>query len=283
MPATVAQAVAWAARALGAGSARVEARFLVAGKLGIPAAELAFDGDRAVAPAAWAEVRGAVRRRLSGEPLAYVLGNAAFREIELVVDRRVLIPRPETERLVEAVIGLPVACTAPLLEIGTGSGAVVLSLLHEGRFRSAVATDVSAGALAVARTNAKALGLDRRVDLRLGDAYAPIAVTERFGLVVANPPYIAESEGPTLPPEVRDFEPPEALFSDDGLGLIRRLVRGAPAVLAAGGWLALEIGATQAAAVRAELVGAGLRRVRVLPDLAGRERIALARWGVPAS
>ncbi|HUG02146.1 MAG TPA: peptide chain release factor N(5)-glutamine methyltransferase [Longimicrobiales bacterium] len=274
---TVSEALELAAQRLGPEAGRAEARFLVAGVLGLAAGELALKGTGALAPAERGALARAIRRRRAGEPLAYVLGTAAFREIQLAVDPRVLIPRPETERLVEAVMGLPVGADAPVLEVGTGSGAIALSLLHERRFRSVVATDISARALEVARSNAAALGLQRRVDLRLGDTYDPVGPGERYELVVSNPPYIAEAERAALPPEVREFEPPAGLYAGDGLAMIRRLVRGAPAVLVPGGWLALEFGATQATAVRAELLDAGLREVRILPDLAGRDRIALGR------
>ncbi len=136
---------------------------------------------------------------------------------------------------------------------------------------------MSPDALQVARENAATLGLGRRVDLRLGDAYAPVAPHERFDLIVSNPPYVAAAEAPALAREVRDFEPHGALVSGDGLDLLRRLIAGAPAILKSGGWLALEIGATQAEPVRGGLLAAGLRDVGILRDLAGRDRIALAR------
>jgi release factor glutamine methyltransferase len=169
------------------------------------------------------------------------------------------------------------------LDIGTGSGAIGLSLLVEGPFGRVVATDVSEGALAVAASNAEALGLGGRLELRAGSVYEPIGEGERFHVIVANPPYVMESERAALMPEVRDHEPGAALFGGaDGLAVIREIVSGAPSRLHGGGLLALEVGPSQAVAVAELMRGAGLAGARVVPDLAGRDRIVLAtrpgRW-----
>lgn len=275
---------------LGTIDAGSEARFLVDGALAVlprrdrrpaPAREAATLLSEATVPPALtaaeeSAIGGALARRLAGEPLAYVLGTAAFRGLELSVDPAVLIPRPETEQLVDAVSDLPLGKDAAVLEIGVGSGAISLSLLAEGRFSRIVATDVSAPALRNAGGNATALGLAGRVDLRQGDLFAAIRPGERFDLIVSNPPYVADADRPSLPREVRDHEPGLALFAGDGLRVLRALIRGARGAMVPGGWLALEIGAGQASAVRTALDSAGFDSIRILRDLAGRNRIALA-------
>lgn len=257
--------------------ARAEARHLVRGVLGMSGADWLAGQSLELDSAAWRRLERALARRVAGEPLAYVLGNAAFRDLTLRVDRRVLIPRPETEMLVDAVIDLPAPRSARALEIGVGSGAIALSLLHDGRFERMIGTDISGGALRVARANAAALGLEGRLELRRGDAYAPVRGDGRFDVVVSNPPYVADAERDGLPREVRDHEPPRALYAGDGLRVIRALVCGAPAILAPGGALVLEVGSAQGEAVRRMFVAAGLRGVRVLPDLSGRDRIVRGR------
>jgi release factor glutamine methyltransferase len=274
---TVRDALRDASSALAEIGAAAEARHLVAGVLGTTAGRLHPGGDAPLDPDAAIALALALARRLAGEPLAYVLGSAEFREITLAVDPRVLIPRPETEYLVDVVAGLPVASDARVLEVGVGSGAIALSLLHEGHFARVVGTDVSPAALEVARLNASALGLLARLELRPGRTYAPVAAGERFDLIVSNPPYVADSERAALPSEVREHEPAEALFAADGMGVIRALIRGAPPILASGGWLALEIGASQREDVLRVLREAGLEDARVLTDLAGRDRVAVAR------
>lgn len=274
---TVGRVIREVAARLAARHAAHEARFLVSGVLGLRTVDFGARSSRAVDQEGLRRVGDSVERRLAGEPLAYILGNAAFRELELSVDGRVLIPRPETELVVEQVMKLPVPAAGRVLEVGTGSGAIALSLLHEGRFQRVVATDLSAAALEVAAANAGALGLAERVDFRLGGAYDPVGSGETFDVVVSNPPYVAESERGFLPAEVERWEPATALFAGDGLAVIGRLVAGAGSVLAPGGWLVLEIGADQGVAARGACVAAGLRGVRVVPDLAGRDRMVVAR------
>jgi release factor glutamine methyltransferase len=264
--------------ALAAIGAETEARHLVAGVLGLTPTTLHTRADEVLDAAGRRALGEGLERRLAGEPLAYVLGAADFRDLSLRVDGRVLVPRPETETLVDAVTALPLRASDRVLEVGVGSGAVALSLLHEGRFDRILGTDVSEAALGVARANATALGLASRLELRQGETYAPIADGERFALIVSNPPYIADGERAALPREVRDHEPAVALYAGpDGLDVIRALVDGAGDVLSVRGWLAMEIGAAQGGAVRAALEDAGFESVRVLPDLAGRHRIALGQ------
>jgi release factor glutamine methyltransferase len=223
----------------------------------------------------------AARRRAAGAPFAYAVGRAAFRHLTLRVDARVLIPRQETEQLVELVLEhLAGRNDVEVLDIGTGSGAIAIALATEGRARRVVGTDVSSDALAVARENVLAMsqgGADARVELRAGAAYTPVR-GEVFDVIVSNPPYIAYQELADLPGSVRDWEPSAALScGDGGLEVTRENLTGAPAHLRSGGLLALEVDERRAREV-AELAAAtaGLCNARVRLDLAGRERFMLA-------
>jgi release factor glutamine methyltransferase len=260
---------------------RLEAELLLAGVLGVERLQLYLQFDRPVAAAELEQFRGYVRRRLKHEPVQYILGDAAFRQLRLLVDRRVLIPRPETEVLVDEVLRWAAARPGPLraLDIGTGSGAIALGLASEGKFDLVVATDSSPAALEVAAANAAALGLAERVQLRAGALWAAVPAGERYDVVVSNPPYVAEGERAGLAPEVREWEPAAALYGgEDGLAVVRGIVAGARARLVAGGLLALEIGATQAPAVRGllESEGGAWGAPRVVRDLAARDRVVLA-------
>jgi release factor glutamine methyltransferase len=277
---------------------RLDAELLLAHVLGVSRLDLYLQFERPVGLEEVAAYRTVVRRRGSREPLQYITGRASFRELVLAVDPRVLIPRPETEVLVGEVLawsrehggagsdgeevgaGRDVTDGLVALDMGTGSGAIALSLLREGPFERVVATDVSEGALALAVHNAEAVGLADRLDVRHGPDWAPIGDDERFHVIVANPPYVMDSERETLMPEVREHEPAAALYGGaDGLEVIRSIVAGAPGRLCPGGLLALEVGLGQAAVV-AELVrSAGRARPRVVADLTGRERIVLASRG----
>jgi len=194
------------------------------------------------------------------------------------VDSRVLIPRPETEILVGQVLDRTAGRTGlSAVDIGTGSGAIALSLAVEGGFDRIVATDASAGALDLARENAARCGLAGRVEFRLGDVWEALGDEAGFDVVVSNPPYVAESEGESLHPEVRKWEPASALFAGpDGLAVLFRIVDGARDRLSAGGLLALEIGEAQGAAVLERIRDRGYGDPRLVQDLAGRPRIVLA-------
>lgn len=262
--------------------ARLDAELLLAHVLGLKRLDLYLQFERPLEPSEVDAYRDAVRRRASREPLQYITGEAAFRELTLAVDPRVLIPRPETEVLVDAVLtwatseGLE-AATA--LDLGTGSGAIALSLLEEGPFARVVATDVSTGALEVAATNAERIGVVDRLDLRHGPLWDVIGGGEEFEVIVANPPYVADGEREGLMPEVRDHEPGEALFGGaDGLDVVRQIVAGAPDHLSAGGLLAVELGLGQAERVADLLRDSGYAEPRIVADLTGRERIVLAAY-----
>ncbi len=218
------------------------------------------------------------------EPRAYAEGIAGFRLLELAVDRRVLIPRPETEGLVERVLawsagrwGRGNGEGGTVLDLGTGSGCIALSLATEGRFSRIVATDVSADALAVARANAERVQPTPMPEFRLGDLFQPVA-GERFDVIVSNPPYIAGPEYAELDPSVRDFEPQVALLSGpDGLAHTRAILEAGPDYLAAGGLLALELDSRRAEQSAAIARAFGFRDVRVERDVFDRSRFLLAR------
>jgi len=225
----------------------------------------------------------AARKRARGAPLAYAVGRAAFRHLTLDVDERVLIPRPETEQLVELVLARARGPMALAADVGTGSGAIALALASEGSFGEVLAIDVSLDALAVAEANARILrdrgALRSRVSLAHGSLLAPLrARRQQANVIVSNPPYIAFDEARDLPRDVRDWEPPVALFSGaQGLDVTRRLVADAGETLVTGGLLALEVDARRASLV-AECVAGDERYedVGVHLDLAGRERFVLA-------
>lgn len=261
-------------------NARLNGELLLAGALGLKRLDLYLQFDRPLTPDELAEFKARLRRRAKREPLQYIDGEAAFRDLRLRVDRRVLIPRPETELLVDEVLAWARGREGlRALDVGTGSGAIALSLATEGPFARVVATDVSGEALEVARANHAAAAPDAPVEFRQGAVYAPVR-GETFDVVVSNPPYIGEGERDSLDAEVRDWEPAGALFSgESGLEVIRELVAGAPGVLRPGGLLAMEIGWKQADAVT-ELVRAveGLSEPAVRRDLEGRDRIVTAEF-----
>jgi len=261
---------------------RLDAEHLLAHALGVPRLQLYLQFDRPLEPEELDSFRPLLRRRAEREPLQYILGRAAFRELDLRVDRRVLVPRPETEILVDEVLSWARAdggAALTAVDVGTGSGAIALSLLEEGPFARVVATDASEDALAVAALNAEETGHQARIELRRGSLFEPLRGDERFDVVVSNPPYVAEAEAATLEPEVGVWEPAGALFGGpDGLSVLRAIVTGAAPFLRGGGLLALEVGASQAGQVVAAVEAAGgYDDVRVRRDLAGRQRVVTAR------
>jgi release factor glutamine methyltransferase len=268
---------------------RLDAELLLGGAMGCGRAALAAQPAMEV-PAPAARAFGEmVRRRLRREPVAYILGSRGFRRIELAVDRRVLVPRPETELLVEVALERR---PARVLDVGTGSGAIALAVADELPECAVVATDTSPGALEVASANAARLGLADRVDLRRGS----VPEGERFDLVLANLPYVAERDWPTLEPEVTQWEPRQALLAGpDGLDAYRTLFppcgRGSSrypgrssATLDVGlvAAVAVEVGEGQAMEVAELARAAGFGRAEVRRDLAGIERVVVAEGGTDA-
>jgi release factor glutamine methyltransferase len=260
-----------------------DARVLLAHAAGIAADRLSLHMDDALTPDAAARFDVALTARAARQPVAQITGGRDFWRHRFIVTPDVLDPRPETETLVAEALRAPFA---RLLDLGTGSGAILLSLLAERPAATGLGTDLSHAALGVARRNAQALGLADRAAFALSDWFADVA--GRFDLIVSNPPYIAAAEIPGLAPEVRDWEPRLALTprdatgddpGGDGLAAYRAIALRAPAHLAPGGRLMVEIGPTQGAAVAALFTAAGLTDVAVLPDLDGRDRVVRGRAG----
>jgi release factor glutamine methyltransferase len=281
---TVGDALELANQRLASAGGRSDAEELVSRLLVVRRAELHLDRGRALSDSEWQRLESWLARRTAGEPVQYITGRAAFRDLDLEVDRSVLIPRPETEGLVEAVLGVlrseAARWPAPrVLDLGTGSGAIALAIAAEWPAARVTATDGSAGALDVARRNGVAHGLAGRVAFLEGDWFGAVGADDRFEVVVSNPPYIATGEWPDLPHEVRAFEPQAALFSgSSGLEAVREIVDEAPRHLVAGGLLALELAEQRAAEVAGWLEGArDWGEAKLLDDLAGRPRVLLAR------
>lgn len=281
---TVLRLIHWSAEYLrdrGVESGRLDAEHLLAHTVGVDRLQLYLDFERTLTGCELDGFRPLLRRRATREPLQYILGRQPFRELDLEVTPHVLIPRPETEVLVGEIldwIDNQERPSATALDIGTGSGAIGLSLAFEGTFASVVITDVSREALEVARRNRDAAALEQTVELRMGALFEPLEPDERFDVITSNPPYVPETDMPSLQPEVRDWEPPGALFAGaDGLDVLRRLGEDASGYLKPGGLLALEVGFGQAKVV-ADLLGrAGhFEHVRILRDFSRKERFVLA-------
>jgi release factor glutamine methyltransferase len=269
-----------ALRAAGIEDPRLDAELLLAEAVGCDRAALIADGEAAVSPAAARAFAEMVRRRLRREPVAYILGRRGFRNLEIAVDRRVLIPRPETELLVEIALERR---PASVLDVGTGSGAIALAIADELPGCAVTATDTSAEALAVARANAERLGLGDRVRFQAGS----VPAEGGFDLVLANLPYVAESEWRSLQPEVTQWEPREALLAGpDGLDAYRVLFGDPesgpkpgslrflyPSGLQGEYAVAVEVGEGQAAAVAGMMGAAGFTAIETRRDLAGIERV----------
>lgn len=268
--------------AKGCDSPRLDAELLLGRALGVERVELYTQHDRPLCGEELDTYRELVSRRAKREPVAYILGNAAFRYLELEVTPAVLIPRPETEELVEAALDrlkqtyLPGDRTEPLIaDVGTGSGAIALSLAREAGVR-VLARDCSGEALAVAERNRQSLALDDRVILEEADLLDGVA-DDALRMVICNPPYVAAGDLRGLEPEVSFFEPAGALEAGpDGLDVYRRLVPEAGRALGPGGAMMLEVGAGQAQAVTGLAEDAGFVRVEVVKDLAGHKRIVQA-------
>lgn len=258
--------------------ARAEALALLAGVLELSSTRTWLERERRLSGSEDRLLRARAARRAAGEPIEYIEGRCDFRELTLRVCPAVLIPRPETEVLVERVLEWSRGRSGLLgLDLGTGSGAIALSLVMEGPFAHMVGVDISAAALNVAQANAAAVGALDRVELRDAPFFESVDPSERFDLIVSNPPYVASSEFASLPAEVRDFEPTVALLSGpSGLEVVEAVIREAPMYLKRGGLLALEVASDRAEAVLDRIRACGAyHEPRVYPDLAGRPRVIL--------
>ena len=255
-----------------------EAEILVAAAAGIPRSRLYLEKDREAGDLA-GTLRAWIGRRAAGEPVQYILGAWDFHGREFLLTRDTLIPRPETEGLVERVIDAwrkEGREEGTFLDIGTGSGAIAVTLAAELPSAKVLAADVSHGALRVARENARRHGVAVRVAFLCADAFSALKCGDRFDVVVSNPPYVSEGEWNRLPAEVHNFEPPGALLAGaDGLAVLRRLVAEAGEYLVPRGGLWCEIGESQGESAR-RLPSRRLNFVGVYRDLAGRDRVA--RW-----
>jgi release factor glutamine methyltransferase len=245
---------------------------------GATRAWLIAHGTKVVAPDVGAMLNLLVERRLAGEPIQYIVGETEFYRMPFLVNRDVLIPRPETEHLVEKVVELaPIFRKPRIVDVGTGSGAIAISIAHEWPDAIVTATDISEAALRLAQRNAERLGFAKHVRFSQGDLLAPVA-GEQFEIVVSNPPYVGEGDRETLSVEVRDYEPSQALFAgEEGLAVYRRLIPAAHDVLVAGGFVMLEMGLGQANAVGTLLENAGFSQIEFTADLQGILRVVSAR------
>jgi release factor glutamine methyltransferase len=258
----------------GCDTPRVDAEILVAHVSGIPRSELALEPARTLTRQEEKALEGLVTRREAREPLAYVLGEWGFRRLVLSVDRRVLVPRPETETVVERCLARIAGLSEPrVLDVGTGSGAIALAIADEHADAEVTAIDAAASALEVAGANALRTGL--RIELRQWDLFTGLPEGP-WDLVASNPPYVLPDELETLEAEVRDWEPREALV---GAGATEAVARGAADVLRPGGALVLEVAAGSARRVTTLLRELGYAEVSTTRDLAGRDRVVEGERG----
>jgi release factor glutamine methyltransferase len=260
----------------GIDSARLEAELLLARACDDCARALLYaELDRELTPEQIAAFEANIARREQREPLAYVLGEWGFRRLTLKTDRRALIPRPETEVVVERALEHIREQTEPdVLDVGTGTGAIALAIADEHDGARVTAVDVSPGALALARENRDLTGVNGRVELIEHDLTSGLGKSQ-FDLVVSNPPYVEPEELATLQPEVRDWEPHVALVAE---GATEAVARAATEALRPGGWLVLETAASTGERMRSLLDDLGYEAVAITPDLAGRDRVVEGRW-----
>lgn len=263
--------------AKGVENPRLNAELLVGHALGLKRMQLYLQFERLLTEPELEKIRPLVRRRAQREPVQYIIGETEWFGLKLKVDRRVLIPRPETERLAELVTQLVTTPPARMLDLGTGSGALALALAKHWPEVSTTAVDVSGEALALARENAVALALSERVRFIESSWFAAIPAGEAFDLIVSNPPYLTEAEAAAAELEVRGYEPRAALVSaEEGMADLRKIVAAAPQFLNAGGLLALETGVAHHAGLSKACASAGFIRSESKQDLAGRDRFVFA-------
>jgi release factor glutamine methyltransferase len=278
-PLTVGEALAYGTRRLaeaGIDTARLEAELLLAKACDDCARALLYmELRRQLQPEAEAAYEDLLSRRARREPLAYILGHWGFRRLTLKTDKRALVPRPETEIVVERALAHLDGFELPrVLDVGTGTGAVALAIADEHPGAAVTAIDVSSDALALARENLDLLGIDGRVRLVEHDLTEGLGI-DAFDLVVSNPPYVEPEDIETLQPEVRDWEPRIALVAH---GATEAVARAATEALRPGGWIVLEIAENQAANVAGLLDELGYEELRISPDMAGRDRVIEGTW-----
>jgi release factor glutamine methyltransferase len=279
---TVLETLNWAndyLRDYGIENPRLNAELLLACSMGLSREELYVHLHGKIKERGRRVFKGLIRRRVSGEPLQYILGHQEFWSIDLQVDSRVLIPRPETELLVEEGLSILAKFSSKkvpsVLELGTGSGAIAISLAREARLIFLIATDLSEDALMVANENAKRAGICDKIRFVKGDLLGPFHSGETFDLILSNPPYLSDPEMAGLAREVKDYEPILALSGgEDGLEFYRKLISQAPSYLKREGWFLLEVGINQAGSV-SEMIEAEekFQKPERITDLAGIERV----------
>jgi release factor glutamine methyltransferase len=261
----------------GVESARLNAELLIGHALALKRMQLYLQFERPLAEAELEKIRPLVKRRGNREPLQYIIGETEFCGLKLKVDRRALIPRPETEYLVELITGKLTAPPARIVDLGTGTGALALALAVKYPESVVTAVDKSPEALALARENAETLKLTERVTLLESNWFAGIPAGERFALIVTNPPYLTDAEVKEAAPEVREHEPVAALVAGaEGCADLEHILGQARPFLMAGGMLACETGIAQHERLRAFAGAAGYSRTESLHDLTGRDRYLLA-------
>lgn len=261
-------------------TAQRDAELLLMHALRMTRAELMTHPERELTERQTNHYQAALMRRAHHEPVQHIIGRQEFYGREFIVNRLVLIPRPETEHLVEAVLGLHPA-PQRILDIGTGSGILAVTLALELTNAPVTATDISTAALAVAQKNAEQLGVAERIRFVAADLFATLG-EERFDCIVSNPPYVGSGE--VLEPQVREFEPATALYAgEDGLSVYRRLIPEAREHLNLGGHLLLEIGHGQRDAIASLLTQSGFDEIQFVDDLQGTPRVAVARWAAEAT
>jgi release factor glutamine methyltransferase len=259
-------------------SPRLNAELLVGHALGLPRMQLYVQFERPLAELELEKIRPLVRRRSQHEPVQYIVGETEFHGLKLKVDRRALIPRPETEQLVERVIAACAKSPATVLDLGTGSGAIALALARAFPAAAVTAVEASAPTLELARENAAATGLAERVRFVQSNWFDAVPSDAPFDVVVSNPPYLSQAETDATAAEVRNFEPLGALTAaEDGLADLRRIIESAPRFMAQDGLLALETGIGHHAELLRLTRAAGFTSVESQRDLTGRDRFVLAR------
>ncbi len=261
----------------GVEGARLNAELLIGHALGLKRMPLYLQFERPLTELELEKIRPLVKRRGNREPLQYIVGETDFAGLKLKVDRRALIPRPETEYLIELVVGRMTAPPATILDLGTGTGAIALALATKYPAATVTAVDESADALALARENAETLGLTSRVNFIESDWFAALPTEARYELIVANPPYLSDGEVGAAEPEVKEHEPHAALSAGvNSAADLERIIHEARRYLVSGGLLACETGIAQHAQLQPWAATAGYVRTESLKDLTGRERYLLA-------